>query len=469
MTDAFEARPLPHNISAEKALLGAILLNNRAYEAVADFLGAQHFAVGVHHDIYSVMAKMIGAGQLVDNVTMQRYFEQDETLADIGGPAYLADLLGSAVTVINAGEYGRILYDLHRRRELINLAKHVHDQAFNDEASADALIDEAEATLHQIAEGTDERVEADALGAALDGIEKAYQGKDPPGLSTGMIDLDNLFGRLRPQGLYVIAGATSMGKSVLAQNIAERVADEMPVAFFSLEMSGEEIQARRLCAKSRIDFTRLRDGRIATVEMDQVVEARNDIRDKPLMVDDRGGVTIPYIRRRAQRMKRKNGLGLIVVDYLQLVRASDVARKAGRVQEISEITRDLKALAKELDVPVVALSQLSRAVDTRDDKVPRLSDLRESGSIEQDADVVLFVFREHYYLERHKPAQRENEKTEAFGKRVDAYHIRLAKTEGLAELMIAKNRQGAIGSVTVSFHGEMMQFGNASHQEDMQI
>ncbi len=457
-----EGRTLPHNVMAENCLLGAILLNNQAFEAVADFLGSHHFAVGANQDIYKAMAELIGQGKVADNVTLQGVADNE----------ILAHLLGCAVTSINAGEYGHIIFDCYRRRDLIRLGETMVNKAYETD-DADGIIDEAETTLHLITEGADEREDADALTDALYGIEKAYQGKDPPGLETGLVDLDKLFGRLRPQGLYVIAGATSMGKSVLAQNIAERVADEMPVAFFSLEMSAEEIQARRLCAKSRLDFTRLRDGHISDGEMDQVVEASRELRDKPLIIDDRGGVTVAYIRRRARRMKRKGGLGLIEIDYLQLVRASDVARKAGRVQEISEITRDLKALAKELDVPVVALSQLSRAVDTRDDKVPRLSDLRESGSIEQDADVVLFVFREHYYLDRHKPAQRENEKSEAFDKRVNGpggYNDRLAKTEGLAELMIAKNRQGAIGSVTVSFHGEMMQFGNAAHhQEDMPI
>jgi len=477
-------RTPPHNIEAEKALLGAILVNNRAFERVSEFLRPEHFALGVHGRIFEACMRLIERGQIADPVTLRRYFEQDESLAEIGGPAYLMELAASAATVINAGEYGRLVYDLHLKRELIDLGGDVVNRAYSGDVGdgAGAQIEEAEQRLYDLAtrgrhEGGFEPFR-DSVLKAIEMAEAAHKREGAlAGVATRLVDLDKILGGLHSSDLVILAGRPSMGKTALATNIAYNAAysyhqshgeEGAVVGFFSLEMSAEQLASRILSEQTNISSDRMRKGELSNDEFTRLVVASQELHRIPIFIDDTPALTVSALRTRARRLKRQHNLGLIVVDYLQLIAGSSTSRNDGRVQEVSEITRGLKTLAKELDVPVLALSQLSRAVEQRDNKRPQLADLRESGSIEQDADVVMFIFREEYYLERDRPTQHASEKDDHFHERFERWERRCDNARNLAEVIIAKQRHGPIGDVKLMFQGAYTRFGNLDreHQSD---
>ncbi len=482
--DGIGYRAPPQNVEAEQALLGAILVNNQAYHRVSEFLVASHFSEAVHGRIFEAIAKLIERGQIANPVTLKNLFDQDGALAEIGGAQYLARLAASVVTIINSEDYGRTIHDLHLRRQLITLGEDVVNEAFSHDLDhhAQAQIETAEKRLFELA--TSGQFEggfaafSSALTIAINLAEAAFkrEGKTT-GVSTGFTDLDKLLGGFHPSDLIILAGRPSMGKTALATNIAfhaaktyrsGKAADGRTVAedggivgFFSLEMSSEQLATRVLSEESGVASDRIRRGDVSHEDFDRFVQASQKLASVPLFIDDTPALSIAALRTRARRLQRQQGLHMIVVDYLQLLRGGGDGRgPENRVQEISEITRGLKALAKELAVPVLALSQLSRAVEQREDKRPMLSDLRESGSIEQDADVVMFVFREEYYLDRAEPMRRPEENDDKFNERYQHWHERLQQVHGTGEVIIAKQRHGPIGKVTLRFDGERTKFEN---------
>jgi replicative DNA helicase len=473
-------RQPPHNLEAEQALLGAILVNNEACDRVTTFLAPDHFYEAVHARIYEAASNLIRLGKLANPVTLKSYFEHDSTLQEIGGAAYLARLAASATTIINAEEYGRTVHELAQRRKLIGIGTDIVNEAFDSdvENSARAMVEKAETTLYSLAEvdkyGKGFQNFGRAMAAAIDNAAAAYNRDGGlSGLSTGLRDLDEKLGGLQASDLLILAGRPAMGKSALATNIGYHVAktyeaEYQPdgslqvknggvVALFSLEMSSEQLATRIIAEQSGIASERIRRGKITEDEFSRLVEVSQELQSLPLYIDDTGGLTIAQVAARARRMKRQRGLGLIIVDYLQLLAGS--ARKAaeGRVQEVSEITVGLKALAKELNVPVLALSQLSRQVESRDDKRPQLSDLRESGSIEQDADVVMFVYREEYYLSKMEP----HPSTPEYLK----WQEEAARAHGRAEVIIGKQRHGPTGIVELQFEAQLTKFQNLARED----
>ncbi len=475
-------RTPPANIEAEQALLGAILVNNTAYHRVAEFLRPEHFAEGVHGRIFAAIAKLMERGQLANPVTLKNLFDQDGALAEIGGAQYLARLAASVVTIINAEDYGRTIHDLFLRRQLITIGEDIVNDAYQHdlERQAPIQIETAEKKLFDLAEsGQAEggfKPFITALSTAIMQAEAAFKrsGKTT-GVSTGFIDLDKLLGGLHPSDLIVLAGRPSMGKTALATNIGFNAAraykptrapdgrtvaeDGAVIGFFSLEMSAEQLATRILSEESGVPSNNIRKGEVSHEDFDRFVQASQQLASIPFFVDDTPALTIAGLRTRARRLLRQQGLGMIIVDYLQLLRGSESGSE-NRVQEISEITRGLKAVAKELNVPVVALSQLSRAVEAREDKRPMLSDLRESGSIEQDADVVMFVYREEYYLSRGEPMRRPEETDERYNMRYEDWKQRLEQVHGTAEVLVAKQRHGPIGKVTLRFAHDTTRFEN---------
>ena len=474
----------PANTQAEQALLGAILINNTAYGRVSEFLLAEHFGNAVHGRIFAAIAKLIERGQIANPITLKNLFDQDGALAEIGGAMYLARLAEAAVTVINAEHYGRTIHDLHLRRELITIGQDVVSEAFQHDLDDPATmqIERAESKLFELA--TSGQAEGgfnpftSALASAITAAEAAFKrdGKTV-GVATGFLDLDKKLGGLHPSDLIILAGRPSMGKTALATNIAfnaakayrtQRGADGRPlvedgavIGFFSLEMSAEQLATRILAEESGISSDRIRRGEVKREDFDKFVAASQRLAAIPMFIDDTPAISVAALRTRARRLKRQQGLGMIVIDYLQLLRPSQNGRGSeNRVQEISEITRGLKAIAKELEVPVIALSQLSRAVEQREDKRPLLADLRESGSIEQDADVVMFIFREEYYLSRGEPTRRPEESDDKFNDRFEHWRQRMEVTFGTAEVIIAKQRHGPIGTVKLHFEAETTKFDN---------
>ncbi|MBC7101609.1 MAG: replicative DNA helicase [Parvibaculum sp.] len=464
----------PHNIDAEQALLGAMLVNNESYDRVAGFLEPTHFFDAVHGRIYEAAAKLITQGHLASPVTLKNFFERDAALAEIGGPQYLARLAGAATTIINAEEYGRTIYDLAIRRELITVGTDIHNRAYDapvDDTPSAQILD-AEQMLYQLAErGKYEggfQSFHESLKTAIDMAAEAYKRDGGlSGISTGLRDLDHRLGGLQPSDLLIMAGRPSMGKTALATNIAFNAAkaykaehhadgtvtakDGAIVGFFSLEMSAEQLATRLLAEQSGVPSEKIRRGNIHEDEFHRLVDAARELQSIPLYIDDTGGLTIATLAARARRLKRQRGLGLLVIDYLQLLAGSG---KAGdnRVQEVTQITTGLKALAKELNVPIMALSQLSRQVESRDDKRPQLSDLRESGSIEQDADVVMFVFREEYYVSRREPTEGTPDHLQ--------WQEEMERVHGLAECIIGKQRHGPTGTVKLQFQADVTRFSD---------
>ncbi len=484
-------REPPVNYEAEQALLGAILANNRAFEKVSDFLQPEHFADEVHGRIYEACGKLIDRGQIANAVTLKHLFDNDDALADIGGARYLADLQKNFVTIINAADYGHTIHDLFLRRELIALGEDVVNDAFQSDldVSANTQIETAEQRLYNLAEaGTGEGGFKSFKSAVVEaiGMAEAALKRDShvAGVATGFKDLDRLLGGLHPSDLIILAGRPSMGKTSLATNIAYNAAATKrrqkgpdgetsetteTVAFFSLEMSAEQLATRVISEQAHVRSDSIRRGEIQDDEFDRIFETSRHLHELPLFIDDTPALSVPAMRTRARRLKRQHNLGLIVVDYLQLMQPPAGLRSDNRVQEVSEITRGLKAIAKELNVPVVALSQLSRQTEQRDDKRPQLSDLRESGSIEQDADVVMFIYREEYYLAREKPSQRMNESTDKFNERLAGYDKRIEEKRGIAEVIIAKQRHGPIGTVELQFTGEFTQFNDLIRDDHIPI
>ncbi len=471
----------PHNYEAEMALLGAILANNLTFDKVNEFLRPDHFADALHGRIYEAAGKLIERGHIANALTLKSLFDQDPALLEHGGAQYLARLAASVVTIINAEDYGRAIHDLHLRRQLIDLGEVMVNTAHDHDLDLPATgqIETAEEKLFRLAETGDTenglRPLTEALTGAINMAEAAVKREGHvTGVTTGLVDLDKKLGGLQPSDLVILAGRPSMGKTALATNIAfnaalaHKLAPENGgrVAFFSLEMSAEQLATRILAEQTGISSDRIRRGEISRDDdFSRLVIAAQDLQTLPMHIDDTPGLSVPAMRTRARRLKRRQGLGLIVVDYLQLMRSPAGLRSENRVQEVSEITRGLKAIAKELEVPVLALSQLSRAVEQRDDKRPQLADLRESGSIEQDADVVMFIFREQYYHERGEPKQRDDESSEKFAERHSRWLERGERVHNVAEVNIAKQRHGPIGTVELYFDGMVTKFGNLSRDD----
>ena len=474
--DPSPARP-PSNLEAEQALLGAILFDNAAYERIGDALKAPHFYEPFHQRLFQAMEDHIRKGQLAEPIVLVERFRRDPGFEELGGLRYLADLVDRAPPAANAADYARVIHDLALRRELIRLGGDISAQAAGDpDASARDQIEQAEQQLYALAEtGSASKGFvnfADALRGAVDMAAEAYSREGGlAGLSTGLIDLDKILGGLHPSDLVILAARPSMGKSSLAMNIAFHAARHYAwepqvdgskktvnggvVAFFSLEMSAEQLAMRLLAEVSGVPSDRIRRGEIDASEFGQVRDAALEIQEAPLFIDDTGGIPMGQLAARARRLKRTTGLDLLVVDYLQLI-TSGSGRSDNRVQEVSEITQNLKALAKELSVPVVALSQLSRQVENREDKKPQLSDLRESGSIEQDADVVMFIYREAYYKSRTEPREGTPEHL--------AWQEEMDQIRHVAEVIIGKQRHGPIGTVKLHFNENITKFGNLARE-----
>ena len=478
-------RVMPHNYEAEMALIGAILANNRAYERVQEFLLAEHFADPVHGRVYEACARLIDRGQLADPVTLKNFFSNDEALAEIGGPAYLAELANAVITIQNAQDLGREVYDCYLRRELIDIGQVVANNAYDHDIDNPATqqIEIAEAQLFQLAEqGAAEggfQEFRTALTSAIKLAAAAYKREtDLVGVPTGFRDLDQLLGGLHKSDLVIIAGRPSMGKTALATNMAynasssvKRTTDDAGndieereiIAFFSLEMSAEQLATRIISEQAHVRSDSIRRGDVSEEEYNRVFAVSQALHSLKLFIDDTPALTVAQIRTRARRLKRQHGLSMIIIDYLQLVNPPAGSRNENRVQEVSLITRSLKALAKELNVPVIALSQLSRAVEQREEKRPQLSDLRESGSIEQDADVVMFLYREEYYLDRESREQREHETEDKFARRLE----RLERSRNKAEVIVGKQRHGPIGTAHLHFNGDFTQFSDLALHERM--
>ncbi|MBE9555039.1 MAG: replicative DNA helicase [Proteobacteria bacterium] len=485
--DAPAYRTPPHNAEVEAGLLGAILTNDRALEKVSDFLQAEHFYEPVHGRIYDAARRLVERGQKASPQTLAHFFEADEALAGAGGAQYLYELAASIISVANVADYGRITHDLYLRRQLIELGEGVVNEAYEPDIddSAPDQIEKAEQQLYNLATvGETDRGVVTLKHASVVALEEAEQAFKREGhvvgVTTGLKDLDRRLGGLHGSDLLILAGRPSMGKTALATNIAFSAAQaEKPsdgdepagthkVLFFSLEMSSEQLAARILSQVSGIPSDRVRRGEINGDEFQSFAVASQQMSRVSLFIDDTPAITVSTMRTRARRLKRQQGLDMIVVDYLQLLQGTPGRRAENRVQEVSEITRGLKQLAKELEVPVLALSQLSRQVENREDKRPQLADLRESGSIEQDADVVMFIYREEYYLEKGEPIQGVDEKRDRFEERHAAWQVRLGDVRNTASVIIAKQRHGPVGTIDLYFEGSLTKFGDLDrqHSED---
>ena len=469
------ARHAPHNAEAEAALLGAMLVNNEAYVRVSGFLEPQHFYLAPHQKIYATIGEVIGANKPATPITVKSRFDPSETVADMSVAAYLVRLHAEATSIINVVDYAGMIHDMAVKRKLIGIGEDMVNVAYdptNGLTSGDQ-IEQAERQLFAIAEkgrGDDGFVGfSSALGKALDMARAAFQRDGGlSGLPSYFANLDRRMGGLQKSDLIILAGRPAMGKTSLATNIAYNVArnwrgGEGPdrrmitetggiVGFFSLEMSSEQLATRILAEQSGVSSSRIRRGDIKPDEFEQVVRATQEMQNIPLYIDQTGGLSVAQLAGRARRLKRQKGLDLLIVDYLQLLQGSSRRSNENRVQEITEITTGLKALAKELDIPIVALSQLSRQVESREDKRPQLSDLRESGSIEQDADVVLFVYREEYYLQNREPKPGTEEHM--------AWRDEMERVHGLAEVIIGKQRHGPTGTAKLTFEAELTRFGD---------
>jgi len=476
----------PTNLQAEQALLGALLANNRAFEQVAEYLAEEHFADPLHGRIFRAIRRRVEQQQLADVVTLRAEFEHSGLLDEVGGPAYLAQLLSAMVGIINAGEYGRLIYDCWLRRQLVDVGEELVNRAFGVDPELDGRgqIEAAEQRLFELA--TEGRAEggpigfSQALTAAIELAERAFTTPGGvSGLSSGLRDLDAKTGGLHPSDLVILAGRPGMGKTALATKIAFGAAQALQreaaasgadgaetavpmkrVAVFSLEMSADQLATRLLSETSRVSGDRIRRGDISQRDFDRFVEASRELASLPLMIDDTPAITVSALRTRCRRLERVHGLALVVIDYLQLMRPAAGTRPESRVLEISMITQGLKALAKELKVPVIALSQLSRAVEQREDKRPQLSDLRESGSIEQDADMVMFVYRDEYYEAQRAPKQVGFDSEDKFQDALNAWQQRMEAVHNKADLIIAKQRHGPTGTVPLFFEAEFTRFGD---------
>lgn len=472
--DKASYRTVPHNLMAEQMLLGSFLINNENVSKVNDFLTPEHFYEPVHGRIYEAILRYIDKGVIATPVTLKNNFDKDQALKDVEKGAYLAKLAALASTIVNIYDYGKMVYDFALRRKLIDVGEEIVNDAFDKEIESTATeqIERAEQSLYQLSnEGSGGSTGFlplhNSILGAIERAEKAFKNKEKiTGVSTGFLDMDEMLGGFQDSDLLILAGRPSMGKTALAINLAinsckflakKKIAkgEKQPsVGVFSLEMSAEQIAMRILAMDSGVDSSKIRKGMINDEEFSKIMISSQAIDQLPFFIDDTPALTISSLRTRARRLKRKHNLSLLVIDYLQLIRGSSKASEANRVQEISEITQGLKAIAKELNIPVIALSQLSRAVEQREDKRPLLSDLRESGSIEQDADVVMFIFREEYYLIRKQPTP----DTDAHNK----WQESLDQVQNLTEVIISKQRNGPVGTVRLFFDSDTTEFKNYS-------
>jgi len=476
-------RSAPHNIEAEQALLGAILVNNEALYRVSDFLEPVHFYEPIHQNIFQIARDLVRAGKVATPVTLKTFLDANIDIGGLNLGQYLARLAAEATTIINAQDYGRTIYDLAIRRALIIVGETMVNEAFDAavDVSPRDQIEEAERRLYELAEsgrydGGFQRF-AQALTTAVDMAAHAYQRDGKlSGLATGLDDLDRMMGGLQPSDLVILAGRPGMGKTALATNVGYNVAkawrgEVKPdghtstvnggiVGFFSLEMSAEQLATRIIAEQTGIPSNQIRRGNISEADFERIKDYSIELQNLPLYVDETGGLSVAQLAARARRLKRQRGLDLMVIDYLQLLSGSTKRSSENRVQEITEITTKLKALAKELNVPILALSQLSRQVESRDDKRPQLSDLRESGSIEQDADVVLFVYREEYYHQMRKPLESNREKFAEWLADADKVH-------GKAEVIIGKQRHGPTGTVELQFDAAVTRFSSLAREAQL--
>ncbi|WP_108659808.1 replicative DNA helicase [Acuticoccus kandeliae] len=475
-------RTAPQNVELEQQLLGAILVNNEAFYRVSDFLKIDHFFVEPHRRVYDIATKLIRQGKVATPLTVKTFFKAEERIAELQVVEYLGRLAANATTIINAEDYGRTLFDLALRRSLISIGEDMVNEAYDapPETTPRNQIEAVERRLYELAETG--RFDqgfvgfSDALTAAIDMADAAFhRAGGLSGIATGLTDLDRLMGGLQRSDLIILAGRPAMGKTSLVTNIGFAIArnfrtklengvpkttDGGVVGFFSLEMSAEQLATRILAEQSGISSSHIRRGSIDENQFHDLVEASKAMQTMPFYIDQTGGITIGALAARARRLKRQKGLDLLIVDYLQLLSGSGKRASDSRVNEITEITTGLKALAKELEVPIVALSQLSRQVEQRDDKRPQLSDLRESGSIEQDADVVMFVYREEYYLQSRKPAEGSQEFFE--------WEAKMEACHGVAEVIVGKQRHGPTGTVKLQFDAEITRFSNLAVQDGFQ-
>ncbi|AKK19899.1 replicative DNA helicase [Candidatus Liberibacter africanus] len=471
-------RESPNNIEAEQALLGAILVNNDAFYRVSDFLKPWHFFEGIHQKIFEIAGKLIHMGKTANPVTIKTFLSTTDMLGDLTVPQYLARLASEAVSIINSEDYGRTIYGLALRRTLITIGEEMVNAAYK--ASLDLppsiQIEEAERKLFDLAENGRYNggfhTFSDAMTAAIDMAGQAFRRDGRlAGISTGIQTLDKQMGGLQRSDLIVIAGRPGMGKTSLATNIAYNVADAYKeelqedgsyktinggiVGFYSLEMSSEQLATRIISEQTEVPSSKIRRGELTQPDYEKIVACSQVMQKLPLYIDQTGGISMSQLATRARRLKRQRGLDLLIIDYIQLMTTSRKVEE-NRVLEITGITMALKALAKELDIPIIALSQLSRQVENRDNKRPQLSDLRESGSIEQDADVVLFVIRDEYYVKNREPTNKDD--VLAYTK----WQEDLKRVKGIADIIIAKQRHGPTGTVTLAFQSEFTRFSALS-------
>ncbi|WP_273791081.1 MULTISPECIES: replicative DNA helicase [unclassified Bartonella] len=469
--DSPSFRQLPHNIEAEQALLGAIFINNDSLDRVSDFLKPEHFFEPLHQKIYHVLSHLIKTGKRVDPVTIKPYIQMEEKIGDITVYQYVVRLATEAVTIINAEDYGRVIYDLFIRRSLINLGTQVVNTAFDApvELTPTQQIETVENQLFELAEkgkygGGFENFN-EAIKKAIDMASAAKKRSSQlSGIATHIKTLDEKMGGLQASDLIILAGRPGMGKTSLATNIAFNIANAYNrnaniqeneggiVGFFSLEMSSEQLATRIISEQTEVSSSDIRRGNISDEQFSKIIRAVNQLQKAPLYIDQTGGISITQLAARARRLKRQHGLDILFIDYIQLMTSSSKRSSENRVQEITEITTGLKALAKELNIPIIALSQLSRQVENRTDKRPQLSDLRESGSIEQDADIVLFVYREEYYLKNEEPKLGSLEHTK--------WQEIMDKAFGKADVIIAKQRHGPTGIVPLAFQSDFTRFSD---------
>ena len=481
---------LPQNIEAEAALLGALMIDNRLVEDVQLKLRPEHFFEPLHGRIYESILRMTDGNRVANPVTLRPLFDADEAMKEVGGPAYLAQLTGSGAAIIGARDFAAQIYDLALLRALVGVGRGLVEGALDTSEEIAPLdqIEKAETELYKVAEegGAEGKAKsfADASKLALEMAERALNsGGHLSGFTTGLNSMNTKIGGMHKSDLVIVAGRPGMGKSALGTNMAVAAAQRFlrdaedgiapeksagaPVVLFSLEMSADQLATRILAEQSGITSENLRTGRITQHEFRDLARAAAELQSLPLYIDDTPGLTIAALRTRARRLKRQKGIGMVVVDYLQLLQGTGRNGSENRVQEISEISRGLKQLAKELDVPVIGLSQLSRAVEQREDKRPQLSDLRESGSIEQDADIVLFIYREDYYVkgvEVEMPTPEEAVANPDKAAKYSDWKQKFDDVAGKAEIIVAKQRHGSTGIVRVRFDGRTTKFSDAADE-----
>ena len=460
------SRSIPINVGAEQSLLGAIISNNLALEKVEDFLEPKHFSTKINSIIFDTLKRFITNNQIADITTIKVFLENNEDFIANGGMKYLLEIAENSVSIINAKQYGELIYDLYLRRELIDVGTELVNKSYSDFQSenSNSIIEKVELDLFNLTnDGEKQRgpkTFTDVLSDTLDYAEKAFKkSSDVAVLKTALTDLDKKIGGLHKSDLIIIAGRPSMGKTAFATNIASNICmDKLNlkkknnVLFFSLEMSSEQLATRLLSEMSKIPSEKIRTGNISKMDFENLLKNSEKIKNLSLFIDDSPALTLSAIRSRSRRLKRKDGLDLIIIDYLQLISSESRNLNDNRVKEISEITRGLKAIAKEFNIPVIALSQLSRKVEDREEKRPQLADLRESGSIEQDADLVVFLYREEYYLARTEPP-------EGTEKHI-AWTDKMEKIHNIAEIIVAKNRHGPISRVKLHFNASNTKFSD---------